>query len=165
MGVVWQKWAWSPKIFRCAPHVHSFKRTPLLKFLDLPLVYNGIVTFQVVTDNLNDSWEVSTFTVYTNLSSADDRYKLVLGTALVWVWSVFSTAVLVVPLRVPQAFLAWSTCVRWTCFVFSGGRFLDLCPFVSTFVWGISWRRCFPFGGNFSVTLEYAANENMNGHT
>ena len=35
--VVWQKWAWSPEIFRRAPRAHSFKRTPLLKFLDPPL--------------------------------------------------------------------------------------------------------------------------------
>ena len=34
-------------------------------------VYNGIIV-----------GGVSTFTVYTNLSSADDRYKLVLGTVL-----------------------------------------------------------------------------------
>ena len=36
MGVVWQKWAWSPKIFRCTPRT-LFLRTPLLKFLDPPL--------------------------------------------------------------------------------------------------------------------------------
>jgi len=28
MGVVWQKWAWSPKIFRRAPRAHSFKTPP-----------------------------------------------------------------------------------------------------------------------------------------
>ena len=30
MGVVWQKWAWSPKIFRRAPRAHSFKEPPFL---------------------------------------------------------------------------------------------------------------------------------------
>ena len=35
--MVWQKWAWLPKIFRRTPRA-LFKRTPLLKFLDPPLL-------------------------------------------------------------------------------------------------------------------------------
>ena len=35
-------------------------------------VYNGTITLQVVTNTVNDSGGVSTFTVYTNLSSTDD---------------------------------------------------------------------------------------------
>ena len=35
-------------------------------------VYNGTITLQVVTNTVNDSGGVSTFTVYTNLSSTDN---------------------------------------------------------------------------------------------
>jgi len=40
-------------------------------------VYNGTITLQVVTNTVNDSGEVSTFTVYTNLSSTDGSCLMV----------------------------------------------------------------------------------------
>jgi len=36
-------------------------------------VYNGTITLQVVTNTVNDSGGLSTFTVFTNLSSTDDN--------------------------------------------------------------------------------------------
>ena len=40
-------------------------------------VYNGTITLQVVTNTVNDSEGVSTFTVYNNLSSTDESCLIV----------------------------------------------------------------------------------------
>ena len=58
MGVVWQKWAWSPLNFRRAPRAHFFKRTPLLKFLDPPLIFEPIPIDHIVIDTLHLSLHI-----------------------------------------------------------------------------------------------------------
>jgi len=53
MGMVWQKWAWSPQNFRHALRA-LFKRTPFLKILDPPL--NVPFIFECFHDQQDSQW-------------------------------------------------------------------------------------------------------------